>query len=199
MCANGSPGATSPSKVRNVGRMASSRRLSVTAMSRMGCAPGAIRSQTPIASNSRRAAATIADARGSPAPRSSAGSATITRSDPPSACRKAIASDSPAKPAPAIRMSTCLLPSLVMVVRVVRRCLYQMGIDTPLDHPSIYGRIHRWRSACALAQHQCRESVSESVGQYKIGAGTVPVASNGMHWRALGMIRSRKSVCVYMR
>ena len=35
-------------------------------------------SQTPMASNSRRAAATIADARGSLPPRSSAGSATIT-------------------------------------------------------------------------------------------------------------------------
>ena len=78
MCANGSPGATSPSKVRNVGRTASSRRLSVTAMSRIGCAPGAIASQTPMVSNSRRAAATMADARGSLPPRSSAGSATTT-------------------------------------------------------------------------------------------------------------------------
>ena len=128
MCANGSSGPTSPSKVRNVGRMASSRRLSVTAMSRIGCAPGAIRSQTPMVSNSRRAAATIADARGSLPPRSSAGSATTTLNDAPSACRKAIASDSPAKPAPAIRMSTCLLPSLLMVVRVARRCPYQIAI-----------------------------------------------------------------------
>ena len=56
---------TSPSKVRNTGRTASLRRLSVTAMSRIGCASPATRSHTPMVSNSRRAAATIAEARAS--------------------------------------------------------------------------------------------------------------------------------------
>ena len=65
MWPNGSPGATSPSKVRKVGRMASCSRLSVITMSRIGCAPPATASQTPIVSNSRRAAATIAEARAS--------------------------------------------------------------------------------------------------------------------------------------
>ena len=79
MCANGSPGSTSPPKVRKVGRTASSSLLSVTTMSRIGCASAATASQTPIASNSRRAAAAIAEARGSfevAAP--SAGSTTVT-------------------------------------------------------------------------------------------------------------------------
>ena len=67
MWANGSPGSTSPPKVRNTGRTASSSRLSVTTMSRIGCASAATRCQTPIVSNSRRAAATMADARSSPA------------------------------------------------------------------------------------------------------------------------------------
>ena len=54
-------------KVRNTGRTASSSRLSVTTMSRIGCASSATLSQTPSVSNSRRAAATIAEARSSPA------------------------------------------------------------------------------------------------------------------------------------
>ncbi len=41
MWANGSPGSTSPSKVRKTGRTASCRRLSVMAMSRIGWAPSA--------------------------------------------------------------------------------------------------------------------------------------------------------------
>ena len=65
MCANGSPGSTSPAKVRNTGRVASSSLESVTTMSRIGCASAATSSQTPIASNSRRQAATMAVARGS--------------------------------------------------------------------------------------------------------------------------------------
>src|SRR5262245_61104193 len=67
MCANGSSGSTSPSKVRKVGRTASCRRLSVTTMSRMGCASTAC--HTPMVSNRRRAAATMAEARGSLASR----------------------------------------------------------------------------------------------------------------------------------
>ena len=79
MCANGSPSSTSPPKVRNVGRTASSSLESVTTMSRIGCASAATASQTPIASNSRRAAAAIAEARGSfDAAGASAGSATVT-------------------------------------------------------------------------------------------------------------------------
>ena len=65
MCANGSPSSTSPPKVRKVGRTTSSTLESVTTMSRIGCASSATASQTPIASNSRRAAAAIAEARGS--------------------------------------------------------------------------------------------------------------------------------------
>ena len=38
ICANGSPGSTSPAKVRNTGRVASCSRESVTTMSRIGCA-----------------------------------------------------------------------------------------------------------------------------------------------------------------
>ena len=63
MSANGWPGSTSPSKERKTGRTMSSRRLSVTTMSVIGCA--SISSHTPMVSNSRRAAATMADARGS--------------------------------------------------------------------------------------------------------------------------------------
>ena len=40
MCANGSPGSTSPAKVRNTGRVASCSLESVTTMSRIGCAFG---------------------------------------------------------------------------------------------------------------------------------------------------------------
>ena len=66
ICANGSPGATSPPNVRNVGRIASRSLESVTTMSRIGCAPSATVSQTPMVSNKRRAAAAIAEARASP-------------------------------------------------------------------------------------------------------------------------------------
>ena len=52
-------------EVRNIGRTASSSLLSVTTMSRIGCALPATASQTPMASNRRRAAAAIAEARGS--------------------------------------------------------------------------------------------------------------------------------------
>ena len=69
MWAKGSPGATSPANVRNTGRTASSTRLSVTTMSRIGCAPPATASHTPSGSNMCRAAAAIADARRSSAAR----------------------------------------------------------------------------------------------------------------------------------
>ena len=58
-------------------------------MSMIGCA--SISSQTPMVSNSRRAAATMADARGSDAPRVTAGSATVTEKKGPKPWRKAIA------------------------------------------------------------------------------------------------------------
>ncbi len=67
MWANGSPGSTSPAKVRKVGRTASPSLLSVTTMSRIGWASAATACQTPMVSNSRRAAATIAEARSSSA------------------------------------------------------------------------------------------------------------------------------------
>src|SRR5580704_10290266 len=105
--ANGSPGSTSPAKVRNTGRMASSSRLSVTTMSRIGCACPLTASQTPSVSNSRRAAATMAEARSSSAWLTpSAGSATVTANDGPSAWRNATASVRPVKPPPAISTST---------------------------------------------------------------------------------------------
>ena len=107
ICAKGSPGSTSPPNVRNTGRTTSSTRLSVTIMSRIGCAPSATFSQTPSVSNNLRAAATIAEARSSPSwlpP--SIGSATVTETDGPRPCRNAIASVRPAKPPPAIRTST---------------------------------------------------------------------------------------------
>src|SRR6202030_3108984 len=47
---------TSPAKVRNTGRMASSSRLSGTTMSRIGCACPLTAFQTPSGPNSRRAA-----------------------------------------------------------------------------------------------------------------------------------------------
>ena len=65
MWANGSPGSTSPAKVRNTGRTASFSLESVTTMSRIGCAFAATASHTPSVSNMRRAAAAIAEARGS--------------------------------------------------------------------------------------------------------------------------------------
>ena len=103
--ANGSPGAISPSKLRNFGRIASCSLELVTTMSRIGCAPASTLSQTPMVSNNRRAAAAIADARVSPAlsvwPRPSAGSATTTLNGSPRPWRSAIASARPAKPPPA--------------------------------------------------------------------------------------------------
>ena len=106
ICANGSPGATSPPNVRYVGRMTSGNLESVTTMSRIGCAPSATLSQTPMVSNKRRAAAAIAEARASPAwllP--SAGSATVTLNGSPSPWRSAMASARPAKPPPPISTS----------------------------------------------------------------------------------------------
>ena len=100
MWANGSPGSTSPAKVRNTGRTASSSRLSVTTMSRIGCAWSATASQTPRVSKSRRAAATIAEARSSSAwllP--SVGSATVTENDGPSPWRNAMRQRQPGKAA----------------------------------------------------------------------------------------------------
>ncbi len=66
MWANGSPGSISPPKLRNTGRIASLSLESVTTMSRIGCASSATASHTPMVSNSRRAAAAIAEARTSP-------------------------------------------------------------------------------------------------------------------------------------
>ena len=64
---------------------------SVTTMSRIGCASAATASQTSIASNSRRAAAAIAEARGSLRLRdASAGSATVTVKVSPSPWRSAM-------------------------------------------------------------------------------------------------------------
>ena len=60
MWAKGSPGSTSPSKVRNTGRTGSATRLSVITMSRIGCAPPSIAPQTPSAASIRRAPAAIA-------------------------------------------------------------------------------------------------------------------------------------------
>ena len=75
-------------------------------MSRIGCALAATASQTPIASNSRRAAAAIAEARGSlETAAASAGSTTVTVNVSPSPWRSAIASARPAKPAPPITRS----------------------------------------------------------------------------------------------
>src|SRR5580704_5561978 len=87
--------------------MASSSRLSVTTMSRIGCACALTPSQTPSVSNSHRAAATMADARSSLAWLTpSAGSATVTANDGPSAWRNASARVRPVKPPPAISTST---------------------------------------------------------------------------------------------
>src|SRR5262249_35998096 len=108
--AKGSPGSTSPSKVRKTGRTTSLRRLSVTTMSRMGCASTPC--HTPMVSNSRRAAATIAEARPSFAARSSAGSTTVTEHEGANPWRNAMASARPAKPAPPISTSVrCTLPA----------------------------------------------------------------------------------------
>ena len=105
ICANGSPGSTSPPKVRKTGRTASSSRLSVTTMSTMSWASDATACQTPIVSKSRRAAAAIAEARASIGGRASEGSATVTEKSGPSAWRSATASASPANPPPPMRIS----------------------------------------------------------------------------------------------
>ena len=60
MWAKGSPASRSPAKVRKTGRTGSCSRESVITMSRIGCAAGATRSQTPRAPSMRRAAAAIA-------------------------------------------------------------------------------------------------------------------------------------------
>ena len=128
MWANGSPGATSPAKVRKVGRVASASLESVTTMSRMGCDCGPTSSHTPRVSNSRRQAATIAVARGSRLGRiASAGSATTTGTVVPSPWRIATASASPAKAPPQITMLLCSAISVV-----------------PL-HPSLPDPVHRSR------------------------------------------------------
>ena len=118
MCANGSPGSTSPAKVRNTGRVASSSLESVTTMSRIGCAPAATWSQTPSASNSRRQAATMAVARGSRLGRAaSAGSATMTGISAPRPWRSASASASPANAPPPMTMLRCAdMPTLTRYV-----------------------------------------------------------------------------------
>src|SRR5260221_2801333 len=86
-------------------------------MSRIGCASSATSFQTPMVSNNRRAAAAIAEARPwSAAPLANAGSATITLNGSPSACRKAIASASPAKPPPPIRTSARAEDALLSVL-----------------------------------------------------------------------------------
>src|SRR6185295_17119318 len=67
---------------------------------------------TPIVSNSRRAAATIAEARASFGVRPSAGSATVTENEDARPWRSAMASARPAKPAPPISTSVrCTLPA----------------------------------------------------------------------------------------
>ena len=63
ICANGSPGATSPSKVRKTGRTGSAVRESVTIISVIACACGAISAQQPSCSSMRQAAAAMAEAR----------------------------------------------------------------------------------------------------------------------------------------
>ena len=101
MCANGCAGrrprhslrpagrATSPANVRNTGRITSSSRLSVTIMSRIGCAFGATVLQMPSASNRFLPAAMIAEARGSRLGRvASAGSATTISKRRPRPLRK---------------------------------------------------------------------------------------------------------------
>ena len=80
-------------KVRNVGRITSCSLESVTTMSRIGCASPATSSQTPMVSNSRRAAAAIAEARASPARR---GRAPDRRRSPGSFRRAPGAARSPA-------------------------------------------------------------------------------------------------------
>ena len=92
ICAKGSPGSISPPKLRKVGRTASSSLELVTTMSRIGCASSSTGSQTPMASNRRRAAAAMAEARGSfDRAAASAGSATVTAKPAPSAWRSATA------------------------------------------------------------------------------------------------------------
>ena len=94
-------GSISPSKVRKVGRIASSTLELVTTMSRIGCAPSSIAPQTPMVSNNRRAAAAIAEARASPAAaRSSPGRRPSRQKLPSEPCRSAIASARPGKPPP---------------------------------------------------------------------------------------------------
>src|SRR5262249_40523040 len=69
-----------------------------------------------IVSSSRRAPAAIAEERAStPALRPSAGSATTTLKSAPRPCRSAIASASPAKPAPAITTSAWLRSIVVLL------------------------------------------------------------------------------------
>ena len=83
MWAKGSPGATSPPKVRNTGRTGSLTRLSVMTISRMGCAPAETGSHTPSASSMRRGPAAMAKARSSRLPlEASAGSHNVTLNMP---------------------------------------------------------------------------------------------------------------------
>src|SRR5712691_8294388 len=131
MWANGSSGATSPAKVRKTGFTASPSRLSVTTMSRIGCASAATAPHTPMVSNSRRAPAAMAEARASTGLPASAGSATTTVKSGPSPWRNAIASASPAKPPPAITMSArspaccCIVGSLLPRTYLARTAALQ--------------------------------------------------------------------------
>jgi len=80
MCAKGSPTLASPPKVRKTGRTGSAVRESVTIISLIGWAFGAISSQQPNWPSMRQAAVAIAEARPSrsQAP-TGAASATVTR------------------------------------------------------------------------------------------------------------------------
>ena len=98
MCANGSPSLRSfeaSPKVRNTGRVASPSLLSVTIISRIGCASADIRSQTPSSSSIRVAAAAIAEARFSLSTASAGAASTTVTSSEGAAERMASAVESP--------------------------------------------------------------------------------------------------------
>ena len=104
MWAKGSPGSTSPSKVRNTGRTGSPSRLSVITMSRIGCAPASIAAPDAerLAASAGRRPRSHRRACRRPGSRRERRIADRHLERVPSACFSASASDSPATPPPAM-------------------------------------------------------------------------------------------------
>ncbi len=165
--------------------------------------PSAIRSQTPMVSNNRRAAATIADARGSPAPRSSAGSATTTLHDVPERLPQRDRQRQPGKaragdqhvdlPVPSLFPSSLALRRY-RLVRLIkwslpthdnRHCITYVFPRSPQDRSRRSGALSRSSQAKPDGLHLHRrpdvthESADRPTGRFDRVPGCIVVAARG--------------------